>query len=161
MLGPGIGRHDGARRVDAARRRKLGCRVAEAAGDLVHRQRHADHAGREDECRPWWQTRCLFGGTRHCPRGFEAGRAGTGVRDARVHRDGADPARPVTHHLGVVDDGGRPQRVLREGAGGGATRRADEQRDVERAVRFQSGVGRRGGETAGRRRRAAVNRGKS
>src|SRR5258706_439999 len=159
VLGPGVRRHDRASSVDAAVRRELAGSLAQSPFHFIHRERHTNHAGREHERRARWQAGCLFGAMRHRTRGLEPRGAGASVRDAGIHCDGAHAPRLLAEQRGVVDDGCGAQRTLGEDPGRCAARPADEQRHVECAARFQTGVRSRGGQTAGRCRRTAVYRG--
>ena len=146
MLGPGIGRHDRPRGLGPACRGESPAGLAEARRHLGERQRHADDAGRKHQGGARRQPRRLLGGLGHRACGGESLGAGAGVGDAGVHGDGPDAAGTLAQQVLVVDDGGGADGVAREHAGGGAAGRADEQRNVGRAVLFQPGGGSGGGE---------------
>jgi len=148
MLRSRVGGHDGAGRLDPARGRETRGGLAQPVHDLRHGQRYADDAGREHERGAGGEGRRLLGGLGHGSGRGEPVGSRAGVGDARVHRDGPDAARPLGEQIGVVHHRRRAHGVPGKDAGGGAARRGHEQGDVGRAVGFEPGVGRRGGEAA-------------
>src|SRR5438445_468418 len=126
VLGSGVGRHDGAGGLRPAVRCETARRHAQAVGDLLERERYADHTGRQHEGGAGREGGGLLGGLRHRPGRGEPGRTGARVRDPRVHRDRTHSARPLGQQVGVVDDGCGAQCILREHARRGAARRAHE-----------------------------------
>ena len=148
VLGTCVGRHDRPRCVGPALGGEPGGGLAEAVCDGRDGQRHADHAGGEDERGPGRQACGLLCGLGHGPGGIQAGGAGAGVRDAGVHRDCADPPGPLAQQVRVIQHGGGAHGVAREHARRRAAGRANEQRDVRRAIGLESRVRGRGGEAA-------------
>ncbi|GAF25522.1 hypothetical protein MTY_0857 [Moorella thermoacetica Y72] len=92
LFDPGIGGHDGCRRISASLHRQPGGSGLDAGGDFIHRQGHADDAGGGHHHLPWFATDGSGRDYRHLPGVPVTPLPGTGIGIAAVGDNGPGQA---------------------------------------------------------------------